>query len=674
VTVAPRWFIQTRGGSHLDDYGWRSLDGGDPHEAARIVREGWQDWSCVSNAGGRRRLLDDEEPGLLLFSATGSAALTLLVTGLVSSQVRADFAGRSIRVNLLGVAARGDEDGQRRLVAVAVRALRGRLPLEPLVGQGPSGMTPHPGSWPGLVESAVAELAREPGQAITPGSEVLPDSDDSRGDVASGLAALCNRGELPAWAGRLLVLWTGILSPAAIAALQPGWGLRPDRPYTEGTAGLPRGAAGDADPRRVAAELASSLGRAVQPAVDAAKEGVHEALEVAKKETAKKLEERRRRRGAFGAGAGLLLIGASVGIALALSSGGTSPGAAPSLSSSRSSTSTLSPSPTPSPVPSAWQVDPSGALSLPGTSLTGLATLPPDEAVAAGTVCAAAGCASRSPFVGFWSGGRWATKSIAGEVGYHLPVSPPVVAASSLDDVWVFVSAPHGHSYVLQGGEGGWAHHDLPSGVSVYKAAVTGPGNVWAFATTTGGVAYVGHYTATSQGTGAWQQVNMPSGLIGQLSAISVAADGSIWVATTAGGHSMLLRSDGGTFQQAGTLPEVPAQVLVVSQGDIWEVGSQGIEHGDGSSSGWTLVADSPSAVLASDGTDVWWVSGGTVFHSSGGPPVPQPISASAAAGMKLTTLAWAPSATPHALWALLSSAGQATGGSTTIIRYTLTG
>ena len=42
--------------------------------------------------------------------------------------------------------------------------------------------------------------------------------------------------------------------------------------------------------------------------------------------------------------------------------------------------------------------------------------------------------------------------------------------------------------------------------------------------------------------------------------------------------------------------------------------------------------------------------------------------------GMQLTTLAGVPNATPPALWAVLSPMGQATGSSTTIVRYTLTG
>ena len=608
-------------------------------------------------------MASDQVPNLLLYDDESSGTV-LIVTALMHPDEPTDFMKRPVRLNIAGVAAPGDQAGQKSLVAVAVLALRDALPLRKLVSYGRAGVTPQRDQWTTFVSGAVRELAGEPRTEGDLQRRVRgPDTSGFRKNVASDLATLCNAGGLREYTGKALVVRSGTLGPADFIRLKP-WRIISDT-------------AAEANPE----EFDPGVGTMLREALDYAGKGVNRLREV-------------------GVPVPRFTVPFAVLVVAVITVVFLWPSAPSSTSSSQQikpTSSTPSPrrSPSPSPSPSvsttpatvaptqpAWQLVGSYPISdgsAKSTELTGLVAIDPSDAIAVGVACPSACIAAtsaRQPLVEVWNGSKWKARD--------LPVSavgPPIAltaAASSRSDEWVFDSTGK-HSYAFRWTGSGWEPKPLPDSAAIVYAAVAFSANdVWAFATLPDGSFYVAHY-----GDSGWTAVAVDASYapLATSGALSVSYGGAIWITATVPGSTSaaapqyeLLRWVGDAFQRQLNLPKKPLALAVLAPDDIWLAASDGMWNWNGSQ--WVQVPNAPAAAaLASNGSAVGWLAAGKLFSSDGSPSSLQVDNVDSSSAQPVA-IAWVPGAGGHSLWAVFSLAqqsGQTRPGLAEMEHYSLT-
>jgi hypothetical protein len=212
--VPASWFVKTRGSRADEDYTWRPVTAGNPDDAGEISERGWKGHPCFS-------LLDDEQPGMLLFDDEKTETV-LLVSGLVSPDRPLDYQRRAIRVSLLGVAAHHEPD-QHSLVAVAVRALRDGLVANLPVSYGDTGgFAVEEARWSRFIELAIGELSDVTGVRPDPEKiKVRRDTEEERHKIANELSALYLQAGPSVLTGKLTILRTNLLDAPEIGRLKP---------------------------------------------------------------------------------------------------------------------------------------------------------------------------------------------------------------------------------------------------------------------------------------------------------------------------------------------------------------------------------------------------------------------------------------------------------------------
>lgn len=631
--MTARWFVQTRGADQKDEYRWLSLDGGDA-TIEPILGSGWQGWPCLSPKGDLPPMASEQVPNLLLYDDPVNGAV-LVVTALVHPDRPTDYARRPVRINLAGVAAPGDRAGQKSLVAVAVRALRDELQPRQLVSYGGrAGVTPERERWSAFVSRAVLELAGEPPTEAGLQKPLRgPDSPAFREKVASDLATLCNRGGLPEFAGRPLVVRSGTLSPDDYSRLKP-WRIISD-------------SAAEARPE----EFDPSVGTTIREAID------HVVTQVDRLRSVGVPVPR------FTIPFSVLVV-AVIAVVFALPSGGspvttttppvkpTSSGASPSPSVSTTPTTA-----TPTQLAGTYYISDGATRS---TELTGLVATDPTDAIAVGFTCPSTCGAARTgrrPLVEAWNGSQWKARGLPATSGSSIALT---VAADSPGDEWVFDSTSSA-SYAFRWNGSKWAAEPLPDpAADVYAAVAFSANDVWAFAVLPHRSFYVAHYQS-----GRWTPVYVDASYapVTVSGAVSVTSSGAIWLAAAGHGSSSaapqyeLLRWTGDAFLPQFSLPRKPLALAVLSSHDIWLAAADGMWNLNGSQ--WAQVQRATAAsALASNGSTVSWLAGGKLF-SSDGPSGDLQVNPVSSGGAQTVAAASVPGTGGNSLWAVLSPASQ---------------
>jgi hypothetical protein len=222
--VPADWFVKTRGRSASEDYTWFPVGGGDPAGAEAIAERGCRGRPWYT-------LIDEQKPGMLLFDDPRHGTV-LFVSALVIPERPQDFRYRVIRVTLLGAARPGDAAGQRELVAVAVAALRDEVAASLPVRYGPAhGVKIDAAAWGRFAEAAAARLgepaapqspgAQPPGTQPPGGVRAKQDSPAVRLALADSLAGVYRQFGADALDGRLMIMWTPIISVGEVRSLLP---------------------------------------------------------------------------------------------------------------------------------------------------------------------------------------------------------------------------------------------------------------------------------------------------------------------------------------------------------------------------------------------------------------------------------------------------------------------